>query len=203
MAIQNKGFAMRWFHKSEEEKLKKKQEKLRTDFLTACQRGTAADVEKMLATGIDVNTTTGTGTSGLFYAVTNGNLEAVKTLLDHGANPNARVAGVNGSFSGMGTTPLLIAAQRNYTAIAELLLEHKANVQVSDSFGLTALHYAAKRNNFGLARELMGKDADATAKDKWGHTPEYYAQMNRNDLLADALRYKAARQKNKPPKYKI
>ena len=192
------------FRRSEEDKLKIKQSKMRDDFLTACQRGTADEVKKFLDDGVDINTVGSTGATPLYFAVVNGHTETVKVLLDHKANVNARVPDVNRSFgSAMGTTPLLIAAQRNFSAIANLLISHGAQVQVHDSFGLTPLHYAAKRGNFELVRKLLGKGADTAVKDKWNHTPEYYARINGNEALAKILKDKSNDAPPRPPRYRL
>ncbi len=189
-----------FFHRDQEKarakELKKKQEKLRQDFLEACESGKREEVEKFIAGGADVNDYNG-GRTPLYYAVLANNLEAVRVLLDKGARVNARVAGVNGSFGDYtGTTPLLIAAQRKYGAMAMLLIDRGADVTAADHYKLTALHYAAKRGDEALARCLIDEGADVFAQDKWKRTPEYYAFLNDHRALGAVLSQQTAQAPN-------
>ena len=183
-------------------KQQKERSKLREDFLDACARGKPDEVEKLIASGADIHDYNG-GRTALYYAVLSNNLETVRVLLDHGADVNARVKGVNGGFNDFsGTTPLLIAAQRHFSAIANALLDYGADVRVADNSGLTALHYAAKRGDAALAQRLIDKGADINAKDKWKHVPEYYAQLNNHRAVVMLLWQEAFRQPSpsrKPP----
>ncbi len=197
-----------FFHRDKEKarakELKKKQEKFRQDFLEACGSGKREDIEKFVADGANVNDLNG-GRTPLYYAVLANNLEAVRVLLDKGARVNARVAGVNGSFGFsdyIGTTPLLIAAQRKYTAVAMLLIDKGADVTATDNYKLTALHYAAKRGDDALARRLVDKGADVLTKDRWKRTPEYYAFLNDHRVLGAYLSQQMVQTPNPHPKEK-
>jgi uncharacterized protein len=73
----------------------------------------------------------GYGRTPLHYAVIDGDLEAVRTRLDEGLDPDAA--------DDNGWTPLHFAAARSNAAGVELLLARGANVVASDHAGNTAL----------------------------------------------------------------
>lgn len=175
-------------------------EKLRNDFLAACESGKRADVEKFLKQGADVNATSDIGRSALYYAVMNGNVDTVRVLLENGANPNRRTSDGQPHLLELGeSTPLTLAAQRNYEAIAYLLVSHGADVNAKDSHDLTPLHYAAKRGNLDLALHLVRRGAEIEPRDEWNNTPEHYARSNGHQILANQL-LKLAGKTPPPPK---
>jgi len=71
----------------------------------------------------------------LFVAARNGDLIKVQTLLENGADPNAK--------DNAGHTPLHWAAHLGHVEIVELLLERGANPNAEDNYGSTPLHEAA------------------------------------------------------------
>ena len=78
-----------------------------------------------------VNTLAGTDQQAeLFRAVMSGNIEAIRTALDNGAEVNA----VNADD----TTVLMLAAVQAEEMLARLLLDHKAKVNLRNSNGMTA-----------------------------------------------------------------
>jgi ankyrin repeat protein len=71
------------------------------------------------------------GYTPLLEAVANGRLEAVKLLLEAGADPN-------NAYLREGATPLHLAASKGFTDIAALLLAHKADPNMVNAYGRTA-----------------------------------------------------------------
>jgi hypothetical protein len=69
----------------------------------------------------------------LVAAAFKGDLEAVRSLLDHGTNPNARDV--------YGHTALMHATQMDHEEIIELLLDCGADISITDDEGLTATDY--------------------------------------------------------------
>ncbi|EEU35638.1 uncharacterized protein NECHADRAFT_28746, partial [Fusarium vanettenii 77-13-4] len=71
------------------------------------------------------------GKSALHIAAENGEIEAAKLLIEHGANVNIRDA--------QGRPPLALAATSGRTRVAEMLLQNKAEVEPQDARGRSLL----------------------------------------------------------------
>ena len=88
----------------------------------------------------------------LWEASRTGNLAVVTSLLDQGADVNAKFR--------YGTTALFKASERGHTEIVKLLLARGADPTVKDTFyGATAMTWALQNNHFGVVRALLEKDA--------------------------------------------
>ncbi len=125
-----------------------------------------------------------TGCTPLFRAVQNNDMEVVRALLAHGANPN---------INAMGFTPFLLAAGVApggggrggngggvNQALLDLMMERGANVNAkvtgtqtysmrvarapSDNEGSSALHTAVQRSNTVLVKYLLDHGADPNAR---------------------------------------
>src|SRR5687768_18543704 len=89
----------------------------------------------------------------LYEAVRKGDVAAVTTALDKGADVNAKFR--------YGATALFKAAERGHTEIAKVLLERGADVKVKDTFyGATAMTWAVNNKHVGVIRLLLEKSAD-------------------------------------------
>lgn len=110
----------------------------------AAAEGHSGDVlELLLAHGAAVNAADRQGLTPLHYATLANNRDAVKVLLKHGANANAK------DDKG-GNTPLILAAAKGYKEVVELLLDHGANVNVADETG-TPLAWAMRTHHADIA----------------------------------------------------
>jgi hypothetical protein len=88
----------------------------------------------------------------MWEAVRKGDLALVTTLLDKGADVNAKFR--------YGTTALFKAAERGHTEIVKLLLARGADVSVKDTFyGATAMTWALQNNHVGAIGALLEKDS--------------------------------------------
>jgi hypothetical protein len=88
----------------------------------------------------------------LWEAVRRGDAPAVKTLLDKGADANAKWR--------YEQTPLFKAAERGDVEIVRLLLEHGADANVKDTFyGATPITWAADKGHADVVRALLDKGA--------------------------------------------
>src|SRR5581483_11292429 len=101
-------------------------------------RGDLASVEKLIASGADVNEFDAAGTSPLIAAVFSRNPEIVRYLLAHGSDVNARQRETQG-------TALSYAVETGHTDLAALLLNAGARVDFRYGDQRTLLHVAAAR----------------------------------------------------------
>lgn len=110
----------------------------------------------------------GDGFTALHLAAFFGHPEAVRLLLDAGADPNAV-----GTSDQIGPVqPLHSAAATGRSDCARLLLERGAGVNARQGGGFTALHAAAASSDAELARLLLAAGANATAKTDDGREPD-------------------------------
>ena len=72
-------------------------------------------------------------------------------------------------------TPLMIACQRGYHEIIDLLWKYGADVNDIGPSGDTALHIACRGNHIKAVETLLSLGADSCIANKFGHTPVYYA----------------------------
>jgi ankyrin repeat protein len=115
------------------------------------------------------------GATPFFFAASVGDVEVMKFLLDHGANPHLTTQD--------NTTPLMAAAglavEESETRIPEarhleavhLLLDLGANVRETNKQGDTALHGAAFLGYDDIIRLLLENGADLNARNKEKQTP--------------------------------
>ena len=90
----------------------------------------------------------------LWEAARKGDVVAVKTLLDKGANVNAKFR--------YGTTALFKAAERGHTEVVKLLLARGADASVKDTFyGATAMTWALENKHVDVVRALLEKSAES------------------------------------------
>ena len=85
------------------------------------------------------------GVSPLCVAISKGDVEAIKKLIEYGAD-------VNEQSNGM--TPLMFAARYNKVEILKFLVSKGAKITVKDSKGYTALKYAEQANAFDAVQYL-------------------------------------------------
>ncbi|KAJ5808661.1 hypothetical protein N7474_009930 [Penicillium riverlandense] len=119
------------------------------------------------------------GSSALLWCSVNGVETGVRGLLSLGANAN-----VSTGDNDENRTPLMLAAERGRDRIVELLLEHKADVNMQQADGITfnpvnlqqqgsatALHVAATHGHEKAVQTLLQYGADINSVDAYGQTP--------------------------------
>lgn len=159
----------------------------------------------------NVETRDGRGATPLMHTAAFGNLQAMRLLIEKGADVNARNnadatallwcarepekarlliekgADVNVQ-SRQGRTPLMVAALREgNSAIVALLLEKGADPKVKTRRGDTALHSAASAGDPESIRFLLAKGASVHAADFLNRTPLFAASTSRNPAAIKAL----------------
>ena len=85
------------------------------------------------------------GVSPLCIAISKGDLESVKKIVEYGAD-------VNEMSNGM--TPLMFASRYNKVEILKFLVSKGARINRKDSKGFTALNYAEQANAFEAVQYL-------------------------------------------------
>lgn len=119
----------------------------------------------------------------LYYSSYCGLLGLVRTLLERGADLEAR--------GGLFTTPLNAAAYTNCTAVAYLLIQNRADVNVMDESltRSTPLHRASGNGNEELARLLLQSGAEVGSEDMCGgtglHITSYYGHISTTKVLVE------------------
>ncbi|KXH49870.1 hypothetical protein CNYM01_08063 [Colletotrichum nymphaeae SA-01] len=95
-------------------------------------------------------------------------LGEIRDLLQQGANPN--------TLSPQGTLPICEHARRGNMDAVKLLLDHEADINLSDASGRTAISYAAETTDPVMARLLMAVPGiDVNLKDGGLRAPVWYA----------------------------
>src|SRR5690606_26251063 len=121
------------------------------------------------------------GFTALGMACHFGNEEIVRYLLLKGADPNQT------SNNGYNVNPLYTAISSNFEAIAKLLVEGGAEVNIIQAGNLTPLHAAASNGNIEMLILLLENGADVLIKDDNGQTPAHSAQAKGHHEIAKIL----------------
>jgi ankyrin repeat protein len=110
----------------------------------------------------------------LLSATRNSDLDAARSLLGAGADPNVA--------QGDGMTPLHLAAERGNVEMAKLLIGARANVNAKTRIGeYTPLHVASAGGHVQVVEALLSAGADASARtSNSGVTPLHLAAMAPN-----------------------
>jgi hypothetical protein len=110
-------------------------------------------------------------------AVHKSDIEAVRTMLEHGAPADGDTS--------IGHTLLMDAKERE---MAQLLIDHGANLEATDQYGNTALMYAAKADNVEVVKALIAAGANVNAENpKFSGTALVDAQESRSRRAIEEL----------------
>lgn len=120
------------------------------DIIRAAKNGDCAKIAEMLAAQPALlGARDSDESTPLHCAAWKGHVEAVRLLLEAGADVNAH--NKNGHW---GRTPLHAAAHGNQAAIAELLIQHGADIDALDMGGKKPLHHTTIHNAKAAAKVL-------------------------------------------------
>lgn len=190
------------------------------DTALAVQNGDTATIQKLLAKGIDPNTTDEKGNPLLNLAAANGDEAMVDLLLRSGASPNRRnlvgetpamMAALKGHAKVLqrlidagaivdhaGWTPLHYAALQGNLECVDVLLRAKVDVNAAAPNGSTALMLAARNGHVDVVKRLLAAGADTEKLNEEGRTAVSWALEKQQTETADLIE-KARRAKGLPP----
>lgn len=138
----------------------------------------------------------------LYEAVRKGDAAEVKSLLDRGADVNARFR--------YGATALFKAAERGHAEVVKLLLERGADVSVKDTFyNATAMTWALDKGHAEVVRAILSKSPDGAADDvlsagaSGGNVALVKAAIERGGLTAETLTAALAAADSNPERAEI
>ncbi len=109
------------------------------------------------------------GNTPLYFAARGGSAEAIRALVERGANIEA----VNNN----GNTPLHVAAFNGRVEAILALLEGGANIEAVNNYGKRPLHIAAIYGRVEAIRALLEGGANIEAIDNQGNTPLHVAVL--------------------------
>jgi len=173
------------------------------------ETGNRALALEQISRGAEVDALSVDGTTALFWAVYQKDLDLVQHLLAGGADPNISnaygaspmsVAAEHGDFDIMaaliaaggaveapnqeGQTLLMAVARTGHTDTARLLLDHGANVNARENWGgQTALMWAASQQQPGMVALLIEHGAAVNARGKDHDWPRWVTSEPRNKPL--------------------
>ena len=110
----------------------------------------------LLAAGAGVGGTTFYGPLSMSVEGYSGGPEALRALVERGADPGAR--------DGKGQTALHWMARHGDTKSAQLLIQRGADVNASAPKGVTPLHIAVAQGDYSMAKLLLSLGADASLR---------------------------------------
>jgi ankyrin repeat protein len=120
-----------------------------------------------------------TSTGRLREAIAGEDLEALRALLDGGADLSVR--------SDAGETILMLAADQGHLGIVEELLTRGAEVNAADAKGATALMLAAFLGHGSIVESLLAKGAEVDGQDSEGVTALMLAGVRGNVEIAGEM----------------
>lgn len=129
-----------------------------------------------------VNRRSGDGATALGLAAFFGHLEAVKLLLDRGAQIDRPATNPAFPF-----VPIHSAMSAGHQQIVEFLLARGANVNVREGGGLTVLHEAAGLGSLEYVDRFLKLGANPAARTDDGKLPEDFARERGHREVAEML----------------
>ncbi|XP_034543595.1 ankyrin-2-like [Notolabrus celidotus] len=165
-------------------------------------------VRLLVKRGADVNSQSQNGFTPLYMAAQENHLEVVRFMLETDGNQSIATED--------GFTPLAIALQQGHNSVVSLLLEHDTkgkvrlpalhiaarkddtksaalllqndhNADIQSKNGITPLHVASKRGNTNMVALLLDRGAQIDAKTRDGLTPLHCAARSGHDPAVEIL----------------
>ena len=147
-----------------------------TALLEAVDEGSVKSMKHLLEAGAKVNYYWTQDTTAIGMAASEGNLDCLQLLLDHGAD-------INGF--GNSIPPLHIAVAEDQRAIVDYLISQKVNINKKDVDGRTPLMYAASEGHKFMAKKLISAGADNSIVDLKSISDNTNAEVGEEHDLLD------------------
>ena len=132
------------------------------------------------------------GLSPLHVAISQNNIEKVKTMVENGANLEEKTSWSTTLY----LTPLLLAAKKGCIEITKVLIKAGADMNTRDKHGLSPLHLAVKyaplRKVEGIVNTLIRSGAEINDKCDEGWSPLHLAVEEHLLDIAELLLYNRA-----------
>jgi ankyrin repeat protein len=125
------------------------------------------------------------GFTALDWAARTGRTDAIRTLIQAGANPEGRDHGPNG------WTPLLHAVHKGQLGSVRALIAAGADVNGANPRGITPLMLACSQGEEEIVDELLADGADPYLRQRGNETALTYAMTDGNEKVIRALLRKA------------
>jgi ankyrin repeat protein len=146
-----------------------------SDIFNIARKGTVEEMKKLIEDNRSlVNTPNNAGFSPLIIATYSSNLYVAKYLLNI-------VEDIN--YQSPEGTVLMAAIMRNNIEMVHLLLEKKANIEITNDNGVTPLMLALQFKYIEIIKLLLKNNANKTAIDKEGKTTFEYAVATKEDTI--------------------
>ncbi len=154
-------------------------EGLNDDLMTNVTKGNLKKMSKFINDGADVDHKRN-GVTPLHVALSHGNYDAAKLLLENDADSNIPADN--------GITPISSSIIKGQLKITELLIENDAKIDKKDKNGFTPLMYAARYGRIDAVKLLIKNGADVNTRSAAGTTPRQCALSNKHTLTAEILK---------------
>jgi ankyrin repeat protein len=136
----------------------------------AVQYNKVKEIKKQVKRGANVTILNKEGESCIHWAVGDGHLDAVRTLIELGADVN--IPAKRG-----GVSPIQIAAGMGNEDMVKLLLQFGATIDMKDTSMSTPIHAAASAGHNSMLNFLAERGADISSGDAIGQTPMHKAAI--------------------------
>ena len=193
----------------------------------ASRGGNPEVIELMLSHVPNIDSRTKMSSTPLMIAAVNDKLQAVKCLLEQGADPSlqdndgwnmlhyasrggnpevielmlSHVSSID-SITKEGDTPLMIAADYDKLQAVKYLLKQGADPSLQNNNGWNVLHYASRSGNVVIMEEILSHGGDIVSRNNSGQTPLMLAQRFGKSEAVGYLLSKGAKSSQRSPLHK-
>lgn len=151
--------------------------------ILAAQEGKSEVLKLLISAGLDVNQKDDKGDDILLFAVSSGDLDCVKILVENGAD----IAFEKNTETGSTGPALILASLGGHLPAVRYLAQSGADLDIQNSFGETALMIAASKGHYDIVDFLIQAGADINKQKNAGTTAVKFAAGSGNTEILEAL----------------